>query len=106
MKYASKRAEGIDLIRQWAREHITAGAAPGDVHREFSGAFHVLLEEFRKEFDVPGATYWHHPESSSYFSTGPCELIDEQTATECIELTRPEFLGRQGIHFSYEDDVL
>lgn len=107
MSYADKRCEAIALFRQHIREKIKAGLSVREAYFDLRSAMAALLEEFRTEHDLPGTRYWHHPESSSYFSTEPGEqLPDTPDAELCMELTRIEFLGRQGLHFGYEEDRL
>lgn len=104
MAYHDKRAEGIALLRQHARE-----AAAKDVraaYRDLRSATDALLQEFRREFDVPGTRYWEDTEKRHTFSTEPGERIDESLAYYCVELARHEFLSRQGIHFGYDEDAL
>lgn len=102
-KFANKRAAGITLLREWAREEANFGDIRG-AHRGLFTSLQALMGEFRVEFDVPGTRYWYHPESESYFSTmageSPGDSADGQM---CIELNRAEFLGRQGLHFGYDD---
>lgn len=107
MSYADKRCEAIALFRQHVRNKIKAGAKVREAYFELHSAMHALLEEFRVEHDLPGTRYWHHPESSSYFSTGPGEeLPDSPDAELCMELTRTEFVLRQDLHFGYESERL
>jgi hypothetical protein len=107
MPYADKRLEAIALFRQHNREVLKAGAKVSGTYAALRQAMMALLEEFRVEHDLPGTRYWHHPESSSYFSTEPGEsLPDSPDAELCMELTRIEFLGRQRLHFGYEEDRL
>jgi hypothetical protein len=95
------------LFRQHCRETIKATGAVSATYRDLRSAMDTLLQEFRVEHDLPGVRYWHHPESESYFSTEPGEQLgDNPDAALCIELTRYEFLSRQGIHFGYEEDRL
>ena len=99
-----KRNQGISLIRQWAREEATKGRIR-EAHAELLRLQQSLPEEFRTEFEVPGARYWEHPESDSRFSTSVGEPISAHTAETCIELTRAEFIGRSGLHFGYDDSL-
>ncbi len=107
MTYANKRNEAIALFRQHNREVLKQGATVRETYASLRQAMHALLDEFRVEHDLPGTRYWHHPESSSYFSTEPGEeLPPSADAKLCMELTRIEFVSRQGLHFGYEQDRL
>ena len=53
MKYASKMAQAIALMREHAREQADKVGAR-EAHRDLMFAMRTLLEEFRVEFDVPG----------------------------------------------------
>lgn len=107
MAYADKRCEAIALFRQHVREKIKAGVSVREAYLDLKSSMAALLEEFRVEHDLPGTRYWHHPESSSYFSTEPGEeLPDSPDAELCMELTRTEFVLRQDLHFGYESERL
>lgn len=97
------RGNGIALIRQWARDEIEFGTPVKHVYRDLRGAVMAVLDEFRVEHDLAGTRYWCHPESDSHFTTEPGESISSHIADECVELTRYEFLSREGLHFGYED---
>lgn len=107
MSYADKRCEAIALFRQHVREKIKAGATVREAYLDLRSAMYALLEEFRVEHDLPGTRYWHHPESSSYFSTEPGEELPNSPESELMmELTRIEFVSRQELHFGYENERL
>lgn len=103
-QFANRRAAGIKLLREWAREEAEFGDIRG-AHLGLLTSMQALLEEFRVEFELPGTRYWYHPESESYFSTMPGETLNDYDADThlLIELSRPEFLARQGLHFGYDD---
>lgn len=104
MQYANKRAQGIAMIRAHARERVSIDGEK-KVHRELLGAMDAIIQEFRVEFDVPGIRYWEHPETATFFAIAPGEMppADCPNWPECVELTRDEFLSRQGLHFGYDD---
>lgn len=104
VKYADKRAEGIALLRAWARQEAKLRSVSA-AHQGLLSAADALLQEFRTEFDVPGVRYWEHPESGSFFAIAPGEPLG-RVALGCVELERHEFLSRQGIHFGYEEGRL
>lgn len=98
------REKVIAALRQWARDEIDTGSPVNQVYHGLQSAMHALMHEFRVEHDLPGTRYWLHPESDSYFSTGPGETLGESIDAElCIELKRYEFLSRQNLHFGYKD---
>ena len=110
MEGLDKRGQGIKLLREYARECVNTNPVPHGVrkgHAALTSALHALIQEFRTEFDMPGTRYWHHPESNSYFTTAPGERLGDDMDSElCMELARHEFLSRQGIWRSYEEDSL
>lgn len=68
-------------------------------------AMDALLEEFRKEFEVPGVQYFEHAESGAFYTTCPQDyFLTDPDFIISIELQRHEFLSRQAIYF--EDDGL
>lgn len=101
MKYANRRAEGIALMREHARQQATKGKIR-EAHLDLTTAMHALIQEFRVEFNVPGVRYWYHPESECYFTTGPGDHLNFG-AEDPLELARHEFLARQDLHFGYDD---
>lgn len=73
------------------------------VHWDLVCAMRAVVDEFRVEHDVPGIRYWEHPEEGMFFTTAPGERLSPSANGECVELTRDEFLSRQGLHFGYEE---
>lgn len=109
MEGLDKRGQGIKLLREYARECVNTNPVPHGVrkgHAALTSALGSLLEEFRTEFDMPGVRYWHCAEDSSYFTTLPGEQLPRPYEHLAIELARHEFLSRQGIWRSYEEDSL
>lgn len=107
MGYVDDRAHGIALLRKWAQDRAAA-TGPREAHGGLASAMNALLQEFRVEFDVPGARYWYHPESECYFSTMPNEHLADHfdDVGLLLELTRHEFTGRQALHYTYDEDRL
>jgi hypothetical protein len=107
MKYANKRAEALALMRQHIREEVKAGRRPVLCLYEAESSIEAIKQEGMLEFDIPGVRYWHIPESDDYWATLPGEPLpingDSIAAGLTVELTRAEFLGRQKIHFGYEN---
>lgn len=101
MIYADKRAEGIANLRQWARGAINDGATLGWTYLALTAAMQALQDEFLVEHDMPGTRYWHHPESNDYFVSAPGRAMHH--SDEIVELSRAEFIGRNLLHFGYED---
>lgn len=111
MKYADKRAEGLALIRQWAREQPAGRTLQTDV--ALKKAMRALIEEFRMEFDVPGIRYFEiqfHDDAHNrdYVTRRGTESNphDIPGKTSVSMLKRHEFLSRQGVWRSYEQDRL
>lgn len=105
IKYHDERAHAIALFRKWITRKFKEGAKLGQVDAEVRTAMTALLDELRTEFEIPGVRYWEHPESDSFFTTGPGEHVPETVALECVELARHEFLSRQGLTFGYGDSL-
>jgi hypothetical protein len=101
MRYATKFAEAVALMREWANEEVANGRPPAAVHLELMRTREAVLNEFRIKHEVPGVRYWHIPETNAYFTTSPGERMPEMRFPP-MQLARHEFLSRQGVHF--EDD--
>jgi len=106
VSYANDRAQGIALLRNWARRTASEKGVKA-AHLGLMSAMEALLQDFRMEFDVPGVRYWEHPESDCFFITAPGETLSEfgVDAGHCVELARHEFFSRQGLYNGYEDSL-
>lgn len=111
MKYADKRAEGIALIRQWARAQPPGRTLQTDA--ALKRALRAVIEEYRTEFDVPGIRYFeiqfHDGTHRRHYVTrrgnesNPHDIPGE---TSVSPLKRHEFLSRQAVWRSYDEDRL
>lgn len=107
MSLASKRVDAVGLLREYGREQVAKGKAVNAVYWKLFITIDQVVKDFLIEHEMDGVRYWHHPESDSYFLLVPGEeLRDSYDAGLCIELTRYEFLSRQGLHFPYLDNEL
>lgn len=105
MKGLSKHGQGIQLLRENARETVkTHSAAQGN--RDLTLAMHALLQDFRTEFDVPGCRYYEVYPSRTLYALMPSEQPDLFAyPDDVIEINRAQFLGRKELHFGYEDEI-
>lgn len=96
------RGKHIEGLRQWARAEVAAGKPAERVHASLVNATQAILGEFRTEFEVPGCRYWEawRGEFRFRFVTGPGDRVSESLLTE---ITRDEYLAREGLHFGYGD---
>jgi hypothetical protein len=101
--FGSDREYAIALLRAHAD---TLGAVAG--FRALHSAMYALLQEHCTRFDVQGVRYWEHPESDSRFCTMPGDSLSaiSHAPDTFIELSRASYMGRNGIHFSYDEDRL
>lgn len=102
------RAAAIGMLRQWGRHEVLRGKSVNTIYSALHGAMHNVLTEFLTEHEMPGVRYWHIPEDGTYFLTAPGERFPDGCvqAELAMELTRYEYLGRQGLHFDYLDNEL
>lgn len=101
------RATAIGNLRTWARHEVKRGKPVNSVFHALHGAMDNVIREFLTEHEMPGVRYWHISEDNSYFLTTPGERLPDGLISElAIELTRHEYLGRQGLHFDYLDNEL
>jgi hypothetical protein len=99
------RAKHIEGLRQWARDQVAAGKLVSMVHASLIHATESVLSEFRTEHDAPGCRYWEtwRGEHRYRFITGPGDRVPDDQAATVSELTRDEYLAREGLHFGYKD---
>lgn len=99
------RATGIKLLREWAQVQVHSGKDIPAIHASLLQATQAILGEFRTEFDVPGCRYWEawRGEFRFRFITGAGEPVPESSVGTVTELSRDEYLAREGLHFGYGD---
>ena len=93
------RAKAIAAMREVARARAKVNLRAA--HAELIAACASLLDDFRAEFNPPGARYWegysdHVPPRRSHHTTAS---YPDNTLpfTQLVELSHTEFLARQGI---------
>lgn len=110
MKFADSRAEALYHFRRHAEQRIKAGTWPINVMYQISADILSIQQELMIEHDMPGVRYWYLPESESYWATTPGEPLPTEgtglIANLVIELTRPEFLGRQKIYLGVGNNLI
>lgn len=95
------RAKAIAALREHSRARAKIDARVA--HAELMAACQSLLDDFRAEFNPPGARYWegystHVPPKRSYHTTAIGEQLHAQIEThKFAELTHIEYLARQGV---------
>lgn len=99
------RAKHIEGLRQWARDQVAAGKPVQSVHASLMVATASVLSEFRVEHEVAGCRYWEawRGQHRFRFITAPGEVVPEDSTGLLSELTRDEYLAREGLHFGYKD---
>lgn len=106
------RAQGIAMLREDARAKAKVGNVH-KVHMELLRATQALLDDFRMQFNPPGVRYWESyseekPPRRRYFTTllrSDDETLMPRNYT-IAELTYIEYLSRQGMGDTYEEDSL
>jgi hypothetical protein len=105
------RAQGIALLRDDARAKARVNVHKA--HMELLRATKGLLDDFRMQFNPPGVRYWESysdetPPRRAYYTTllrsdDDTKLPDNYTIAE---LSHVEYLSRQGMGDTYDEDEL
>lgn len=110
-----KRAEGLRLLAEAARQNAAGGANARQAHADLMQACRALLDGFRLEFDVPGVRYWevyNDPEAPPLFRQHLTTFVrevddmDVMRRSDPAELDRALFFIRQGARPDHHEDIL